>query len=104
MNITKNSIGKIADVSVYDDLSGVAEVKDVSGDVVTLQWIFAISCYPTQVFSEEVYTEDCTYNLSEIADYDNERDMDSSEIQNWREASIMEDKLIFERFNRLAAS
>lgn len=77
IKINKDAEGKCAQVDIYDDFGGLAEILEVFEDRVKLQWIYGVSCYSCCVYSPKVYTEPTVYDFDSIAEYKNERKIDS---------------------------
>lgn len=103
MNFTSSSIGKCANVTIYDNFSGLAEIKgiDTIKRKITVQWINGSACYGCQVYSIEQYTKPETYSWSSVAEYKNECELSTDEIMRQRNESIAYDEPIFERYNQI---
>lgn len=97
--LTKESIGKCAYVTFWDDFSGIAEILDVTNDIITIQWINAIPCYRCD-YPKTTYTEPMQYNLEELATYSQQHIMPLEEIKNKREKSLEYDASVFARFEK----
>ena len=98
MKLSKALIGKVIDAEDYDCFSGSAEVKDVTSESITLQWISLSPCYENTIYGKDLYLQPSSYGLDEIASIQSEWSLSPTEIKEIREESMKQDAPIFKRF------
>lgn len=98
MKLSENLIGKVIDAEIHDCFSGSAEVKDVTSESITLQWISLSPCYENTIYGKDLYLQPSSYSLDEIASIQNERSLSLTEIKEIREESMKQDVPVFKRF------
>ena len=61
MKDLKSYMGKYAEIALYDDGAGTAEIIDVNEEKIKLMWVQYTSCYDCQVYGAEIYFRPTTY-------------------------------------------
>ena len=96
----KDAVGKVAYLSFTDSLEGYAEVLDVNDTTVSLQWVDEVSSNETdnKGYPPEVYTQPGDYQLKDLEDCDDVQKMNGKKVQKLRDAAMMNDKPMFDKF------
>lgn len=102
------SVGKVANVDIRKDrnddgssyFSGIAEIKDVSQDDVTIQWVQVHPGRADVYYGPEMYTEAQVVSRDSITKYANEQSLDYTTVQNMRSQSILRDKGVFNAYQK----
>lgn len=92
--------GSVVSLAIYDEGEGLAEfVNCTDSGIVTVKWFEFNSCYDCQVFDKNIFTENSSYNVSDIAelsvvDYE-------GDVEKRRAESIKENAPVFKRYKKL---
>lgn len=94
----KNLEGKVVDLSLYDDLSGIAEFIADRGEKVVIHWAQAHPCYDCLVYDESVYKEEEEVDKDDICDLSENHRYTLKDLESLRKQSLLDDRPIFERY------
>lgn len=93
--------GKYAEIAVYDDGAGIAEIIDVDEEKIKLIWVQYTSCYTCQVYGAEIYTGPTTYRINDICNIGRAKIESRTEADCLRAESLKNDVDIFRRYYAL---
>lgn len=93
--------GKYAEIAVYDDGAGIAEIVDVDKEKIKLIWVQYTSCYNCQVYGAEIYSRPTTYRINDICNIGRAKIESRTEADFLRAESLKNDEEIFRRYYAL---
>lgn len=93
--------GKYAEIAVYDDGAGIAEIVDVDEEEIKLIWVRYTRCYDCQVYGAEIYTRPTTYGIDDICSIGRAEIESRKEADFLRAESLKYDVDIFRRYYAL---
>lgn len=97
----KDFIGTYAEIEVYDEGAGIAEILDVKDGMVKLLWLQHTSCYSCQVYGAEIYFKPTIYEIGDIYKLRRAKINCRKEADLIRAESLKNDMDIFRRFYAL---
>ena len=101
MKDLKSYMGKYAEIALYDDGAGTAEIIDVNEEKIKLMWVQYTSCYDCQVYGAEIYFRPTTYGINDICNIGRAKITSRKEADFLRAESLKNVVDIFRRYYAL---
>lgn len=107
----QESVGKVAHIDIWTDRNdkgyscfrGVAEIKDVNADSVTIQWIDVRPGREDTLYSRTMYTEPSKVSRDAILKYYGEQGLDFNVMQRMRSDNMVRDMSVFRAYDQRMA-